>query len=191
MARPTTEDVEFSHRADVLAVLDSLAIGRAVLVGNSRGGMIAFDTAIESPERVVAVVGVAAGLGGFEVQATPEEVRIFEAYTAVNPRSRSMPTPDRFRDAGLARRPGQPSDRVSSDLHEVFRAMARPLNDPGASVAARSPWSRPPTIAWRSCAAPSLPSAGHSTSPMSSRPPAASSPPRRMRGRSSGMMSRT
>ena len=39
-------------------MLDALGIGRAALVGNSRGGVIAFDTAIEYPDRVVAVVGV-------------------------------------------------------------------------------------------------------------------------------------
>ena len=42
-----TEDVEFSNRADVIAVLDALGIGRVVLVGNSLGGVVAFDTAIE------------------------------------------------------------------------------------------------------------------------------------------------
>ena len=44
-----TDDVAFSQRADLLAVLDALGIGRAALVGNSRGGMIALDTAIEAP----------------------------------------------------------------------------------------------------------------------------------------------
>jgi 3-oxoadipate enol-lactonase len=57
----TGDDVAFSYRADVLAVLDSLGLARAALVGNSRGGKTAVDTAIESPERVVAVVGVGAG----------------------------------------------------------------------------------------------------------------------------------
>ena len=65
-----TEAVSFSNRADVIAVLDALGIGRAALVGNSRGGVIAFDTAAEFPDRFVAVVGVAAGLGGYEATAT-------------------------------------------------------------------------------------------------------------------------
>ena len=71
----TTEDVEFSPRDDLRAVMDALGIGRAVLIGNSRGGMLALDAAIESPERVVAVVGVAAGLAGFDGGSTPAEVR--------------------------------------------------------------------------------------------------------------------
>jgi pimeloyl-ACP methyl ester carboxylesterase len=127
----TTEDVEFSPRADVLAVLDSFGIGRAALVGNSRGGMIAFDTAIESPERVVAVVGVAAGLGGFEVEPTPEEVRIFEAYKAVDtaePFDADALTD--FETGVWLDGPGQAADRVAPGLHDAFRAMARPLNEP-------------------------------------------------------------
>ena len=72
--RSTTEDVAYSNRADVVAVLDALGIDRAALVGNSRGGQIAFDTAVEFPDRVVAVVGVGAGLGGFEGHPTPEEI---------------------------------------------------------------------------------------------------------------------
>ncbi|MEJ7695530.1 MAG: alpha/beta hydrolase [Candidatus Limnocylindrales bacterium] len=69
--RTETEDVEFSNRADVVAVLDALDIGQVVLVGNSAGGQIAIDTAIEYPDRIAAVIGLAAGLGGFEGQPTP------------------------------------------------------------------------------------------------------------------------
>jgi len=69
----TGDDVPFTNRADVVAVLDSLGLERAALVGNSRGGMTAVDTAIESPERVIAVVGVGAGIGGFEGVPKPEE----------------------------------------------------------------------------------------------------------------------
>ncbi|MEO8437744.1 MAG: alpha/beta fold hydrolase, partial [Chloroflexota bacterium] len=47
----TAEDVDFSRRADLIAVLDALGIDRAALVGNSMGGSTAFDTAIEFPER--------------------------------------------------------------------------------------------------------------------------------------------
>jgi 3-oxoadipate enol-lactonase len=75
--RSTTDEVDYSNRADLVAVLDALAIGRAALVGNSRGGQVAFDTAIEHSDRVVAVVGVGAGLGGFEGHPTAEELALF------------------------------------------------------------------------------------------------------------------
>ena len=74
--RSTTDDVAYSNRADLVAILDALEIDQAALVGNSRGGQIALDTAIEFPQRVVAVAGVAAGLGGFEGQLTTEEAAL-------------------------------------------------------------------------------------------------------------------
>jgi 3-oxoadipate enol-lactonase len=128
----TTEDVEFSLQADVIAVLDALGIGRATLVGNSRGGRIALDTAIEYPDRVVAVVGVAAGLGGFEVQPTADEIPILEAYDRVDsaePFDADALTD--FETQVWLDGPGQPADRVHWTLREMFRMMARPLNEPG------------------------------------------------------------
>ncbi len=61
----TSENVEFSNRADVRALLDHLGIDQAVLIGCSRGGQIATDTTIESPERVAALITVGSGPGGF------------------------------------------------------------------------------------------------------------------------------
>jgi 3-oxoadipate enol-lactonase len=127
----TTEDVDFSHQADLVAVLDASRIERAALVGNSRGGMTAIDTAIEFPERVVAVVGVGAGLGGFDGGSTPAEAEINDAYERVD-------TADPFDADALTDfevrvwldGPGQPGDRVPPVVREAFRAMARPLNEP-------------------------------------------------------------
>jgi len=130
--RSTTDDVDFSNRADLLAVLDAFGISRAALVGNSRGGQIALDTAIEFPERVVAVVGVGAGLGGFEGEPTPEELAIF----AEGERLESAAEPDVEAIVDLDVRvwvdgPGQASDRVDSAIREAVRAMDRPLYAPG------------------------------------------------------------
>ena len=130
--RSTTDDVEFSNRADLLAVLDAFGISRAALVGNSRGGQIAVDTAIEFPERVVAVVGVGAGLGGFEGQPTPEELTIFDE----SERLESAAEPDVEAIADLDVRvwvdgPGQPVDRVDAAIREAVRAMDLPLYAPG------------------------------------------------------------
>jgi pimeloyl-ACP methyl ester carboxylesterase len=127
----TGDDVAFSYRSDVLAVLDSLGLARAALVGNSRGGMTAVDTAIESPERVVAVVGVGAGIGGFEGVPKPEELKIFEAYEAVDsaePFDADALTgfeADVWLDG-----PGQPTGRVDPAIRAAFLTMAGPLNAP-------------------------------------------------------------
>ena len=126
----TTDDVEFSHRADVIAVMDALGIGRAALVGNSRGGMIAFDTAVESPERVVAVVGVGAGLGGFDGGMTPGEQAIADEHVRID-------SADPFDAAALTAfevgiwvdGPGQPVGRAPAAVRDAVYAMNLPLNE--------------------------------------------------------------
>ena len=128
----TTEDVEFSNRADLLAVLDAFGIERAAFVGNSRGGQIAFDTAIEFPDRVVAVVGVGAGLGGFDGGLTPEEELLFQE----GERLEAAPEPDLEAIVDLDVRvwvdgPGQRPDRVGSAVREAVRVMDRPLYERG------------------------------------------------------------
>ncbi len=126
----TTEDVEFSHRADLIAVLDALGVERAALVGNSRGGQTAFDTAIESPTRVVAVVGVGAGIGGFDGESSPDELEIFAAYRRIE--SAEPLDADALTDYEVSiwlDGPGQSPDRVDRAIRQAFRAMARPLNE--------------------------------------------------------------
>jgi pimeloyl-ACP methyl ester carboxylesterase len=57
----------YSDVADLLAVLDTLDIGQAVLVGSSKGGEIALDFALAYPGRVRALVLVGAAIGGMPV----------------------------------------------------------------------------------------------------------------------------
>lgn len=54
----------FDHVADLRAVLDHFGIARAVLVGNSQGGRVAVDAALERDDRVAGVVMVAAAWTG-------------------------------------------------------------------------------------------------------------------------------
>jgi pimeloyl-ACP methyl ester carboxylesterase len=130
--RSMTEDVEFSNREDLVKVLDAFGIGRAALVGNSRGGGIAFDTAIDFPDRVVAVVGVGAGLNGFDGTATLEELALFQHAGTVM----SAAEPDLDLVADLAVElwvdgPGQPKDRVDPAIRATAWSMCRPLSEPG------------------------------------------------------------
>ncbi len=140
----TTEDVEFSDRADLIAVLDVLGIDRAVLVGNSRGGRIAFDTAVEFPDRVVAVVGVGAGLGGYDADSTAEEIALFDEMEALE--SADEPDPEAIADIDLrvwVDGPGQPDTRVPAAIRERVRAMDLPNYLPG-HVSGRSLPLTPP-----------------------------------------------
>jgi len=78
--RTTTKDVPFSNRDDIGAVLDHLGVERTALLGNSRGGVISVDFTLEHPERVSALIPVAAGISGWESAPTPQEKAIWEEY---------------------------------------------------------------------------------------------------------------
>jgi pimeloyl-ACP methyl ester carboxylesterase len=62
---------EYSNVEDLRALLEELGVERAALIGCSMGGGIAVDFAVEHPERVWALVPVAAALSG--VEETDEE----------------------------------------------------------------------------------------------------------------------
>jgi 3-oxoadipate enol-lactonase len=64
--RTETDEVEFTNRGDAAAVLDHLGAQSAHVVGQSRGGLIALDLAIDQPERVDKLVSVAGGIGGHD-----------------------------------------------------------------------------------------------------------------------------
>jgi 3-oxoadipate enol-lactonase len=68
-----TESVEFSNRQDIVDLMDHLGVEKAHLIGNSRGGQIAIDFALEFPDRVHSLIPVAAGLSGFDIpEPTPD-----------------------------------------------------------------------------------------------------------------------
>jgi len=73
-----TQDVPYSNRDDVRALMDHLGIARAILIGCSRGGQIALDTAIETPDRVGALVVIGSGPGGYEPQSLPDDYALEE-----------------------------------------------------------------------------------------------------------------
>ena len=70
----------YSHVDDLAAVMDAAGVEHAALVGNSMGGRVAIDFALEHHSRVSALVLAAPGLGGFE--GTPEEESGWEAAFA-------------------------------------------------------------------------------------------------------------
>jgi 3-oxoadipate enol-lactonase len=126
----TTEDVDFSNRADVLAVLDGVGAGQAAVVGNSRGAMIALDTVLDSPDRFVALVWVGGGIGGFDGGATPEEITLYEEGDAFE----SAGDADGLADLDIRAWVdgiGQPPTRVPAAIREAVREMDRPLVEQG------------------------------------------------------------
>jgi pimeloyl-ACP methyl ester carboxylesterase len=126
--RSRTEDVPFSNRDDARAVLDALGVDRACLVGNSAGGHIAVDVAVETPERVSALVTVGASIGGHEPEPKPEEAAAFEEQERVEEAGdieAVLDLHERLWVNGL----GQPSDRVAAPVRESIRAMDRENSD--------------------------------------------------------------
>ncbi len=131
--RTTTEDVPFSNRADLLAVLDAFAVGRACLVGNSLGGTIAFDTAMEHPDRVAAVALIGAGIGGYEPEPTSEEAALFAEMERMEEGLEEGGDVSAVADFhvrlwvdGI----GQPEGRAPGAIREAVRLMAVEACDP-------------------------------------------------------------
>lgn len=118
-----SEDVEFSERSDLVAVLDALGIERACLVGNSIGGMIAIDTAVEFPERVAALATIGAGLAGYWVDPTPEEDALFDAQDRLEADGDPEEVAD-FQVRLWLDGPNQPPDRVPVEIRDLVRDMA-------------------------------------------------------------------
>ncbi len=121
-----TDDVAYSNRADIVAVLDALELDRAALVGNSVGGQIAVDTAIECPARIAAVVTIGANISGWFPQQTPQE----DALDAEMERLAAAGDPDDIADLDVRAwvdGPGQPTDRVPDEIRELVREMDREL----------------------------------------------------------------
>jgi 3-oxoadipate enol-lactonase len=127
----TTEDVPFSNRADLVAVMDAVGANRAALVGNSRGAMIALDTLLEAPERFVAFVWVGGGIGGFEgPEPTAAEMALYEEGDRLEQAGDAAAMADldvRAWVDGI----GQPPTRVPAEIREAVREMDTPLVTPG------------------------------------------------------------
>lgn len=115
-----SDDVEFSNRADLLALLDGLGIERTHLLGLSRGATIALDFTLEHPERVSALIFCASSPSGFELDA-PELAEVWselERLEEAKDWDALVEAETRFWVDG----PGQPTDRVDAT---VRRRMVR------------------------------------------------------------------
>jgi 3-oxoadipate enol-lactonase len=81
--RSESPGTEFSAVDDAIGVLDAAGIERAAVVGLSLGGGLALDVALAHPERVWALVHVAAGVSGMPVDPyTPEQAAAYEEAEA-------------------------------------------------------------------------------------------------------------
>ena len=114
----------FSSVDDLWAVLDTLAIERAVLVGCSQGGRIALDATLDRPERVAGLVLVAAAIGGSPEDSHPDSR--LAALSAQYERAKAAGDVDeqnRIEAQVWLDGPFSPEGRVADSARELFLAM--------------------------------------------------------------------
>ncbi|HEY3247222.1 MAG TPA: alpha/beta fold hydrolase [bacterium] len=121
--KSVTEDVPFANAQDVADLLDHLDIARAHIIGVSRGGQIAIAFTLDHPERVSALIPVAAGVGGYQDTDEPEDEReLWPALEALWEAKKFDALADREVKVWVDG-PRQPEDRVDSRIREKVRRM--------------------------------------------------------------------
>lgn len=80
-------DDAFADRHDLIAVLDAVGASRATVIGASRGGRIALDTLLDTPDRVSGLVTIGSTPGGqHEGEATERERELIAAMEEASER---------------------------------------------------------------------------------------------------------
>lgn len=120
-----TADVPFNHVVDLEAVLDRLGLNAAVLVGNSLGGGIALDFAIEHPDRVVALVLVGSAISGYQGDDYPEEIAALEDTLEYALSRGNIEQANRIEAHMWLDGPLSPDGRVDGPARELFLEMNR------------------------------------------------------------------
>ena len=111
----------FSYTEDLFALMDTLEVPRATLVGCSFGGGTVLHAAVTHPERVERLVLVGAGVSGFQPASPLDPIfdRIEEAYTARD-YERVLDLEEQAWVVGLT--------RDASSVPAKVRALARDMN---------------------------------------------------------------
>ena len=127
-------DEHFSSVDDLRAVLDALAIERAVLIGCSQGGRIALDAALDATladqavarPRVVGLVLVAAAIGGAPEPAPhdPRLDRLIERFEQAQ-HDDDIDEQNRIEAQVWLDGPFEPEGRVAGRPRDLFLAMNR------------------------------------------------------------------
>lgn len=120
-----TPDEPFSHLVDLEAVLDRLDIQAAVLVGCSRGGRLAFDFAIENPNRTIGLVLIGTSVSGDEPVEQPEEIEALEDALAYAQERGNLEQVNRIEAHMWLDGPLTKAGRVDGEARELFLDMNR------------------------------------------------------------------
>jgi 3-oxoadipate enol-lactonase len=109
--RTITEDVPYSNRADLAALLDALGVHSTHLLGASRGAIVALDFAIDRPERVTSLVWVGGGVRGLVAPSDPRLADVWPQLDRLE-EARDWPGLVELETRVWTDGPGQPPDRV-------------------------------------------------------------------------------
>nr|MCW2727827.1 hypothetical protein [Aeromicrobium sp.] len=136
-ATPAADDPSaFTHVDDLLAVLDGVGFGEALLVGNSMGGALALDAALLHPSRIAGIVLIGAGVSGMTDEDTPFDWELDAASAPLIERAEDPTADTESRIAALAHLwldgPAAPEGRVGGAAREMFEAMNRRILEVGA-----------------------------------------------------------
>ena len=111
----------FSHRHDLVQLLNFLRIEQAHLLGCSVGGQIIIDLALEHPERVTSLVLVSSALSGYEMQGEmPKPLQELMAAMQANDLNRAAELAVQLWIAG----PKRTLDQVDRGIRARAHAMS-------------------------------------------------------------------
>jgi len=134
----------FSPRQDLLSLLDYLNIHVTYLLGLSGGGTVALDFTLEHPERVDALILVAAGLSGYPLRMT-ESIQAFigQYYGALQRKDSASAVEATVRlwtDGPRKARAGRCAGPRAhhGDIHAAHATAWRPPGAPTAHAPART-----------------------------------------------------
>lgn len=120
--KTTSEDVTFSHRQDIVALLRHLGVEKTAVVGLSNGASLALDFTLEHPELVDALIVASGGISGNQPSATEAEIPLFGTYAALLERQDYAALTD-LAIRVWADGPNQPEGRADPQVRERVREM--------------------------------------------------------------------
>lgn len=130
-------EASFSHREDILSLMDALNIDRGVLVGCSLGGLRSMDLALDQPQWVQALVMVGSRPHGFDADVPPlpyeEEIEAADAAGDL----------ERINTLELLRWVAGPT-RTRADVDPYVWALAADMNRIALGNEAQSGEEKPP-----------------------------------------------
>lgn len=113
----------YDHLDDLVAVMDATGVERAVVVGNSMGGGIAIDAALEHPDRVAGLVLVGTAWHGGPYPDDPPEVQAIVDELVAADESGDLDRLNELECRLWLDGPGGEPGRVTGPARELFLDM--------------------------------------------------------------------